>query len=103
MSYVIVTDSGANLPEEIYEQYNICVAPMSFHIDGKEYKSYEKGVKTDLKQFYNMMRNKEAITTSLIDPDAFIKVFSEIFEKTLMKASGSIKLVVIASLLRIML
>lgn len=81
MSYVIVTDSAANLPEEIYEQYNICVASLSFHVDGKEYKSYEEGKKTDLKQFYSMMRNKEMITTSLIDPDTFIGLFSEIFEE----------------------
>ncbi len=80
MSYVIVTDSAANLPEEIYERFNITVISLSFHVDGKEYKSYEKGKKTDLKQFYNMMRNKEVITTSLIGPDEFTQVFSEILE-----------------------
>lgn len=80
MSYVIVTDSAANLPEELYERFDICVASLSFHTGGKEYKSYEKGKKTDLKQFYNMMRNKEIITTSLIGPDEFTRVFSEILE-----------------------
>ncbi len=80
MSYVIVTDSAANLPEEIYEKFDICVASLSFHTGGKEYKSYEKGKKTDLKQFYNMMRNKEMITTSLIGPDEFTRVFTEILE-----------------------
>ena len=39
MSYVIVTDSAANLPEEIYEQFNITVLSLSFHVDGKEYTS----------------------------------------------------------------
>ncbi len=80
MSYVIVTDSAANMPEEIYERYGITVISLSFHVNGKEYKSYEKGKKTDLKQFYNMMRSKEVITTSLIGPDEFTTVFSEILE-----------------------
>ncbi len=80
MSYVIVTDSAANLTEELYDSLGISVVSLSFHVDGKEYKSYEKGKKTDLKQFYDMMRQKEQITTSLIDPDSFIKAFSEILE-----------------------
>ncbi len=80
MSYVIVTDSAANLPEELYEQFGITVLSLSFHVDGKEYKSYEKGKITDLKQFYSMMRNKEMITTSLIGPDEFTQAFSKILD-----------------------
>ncbi len=80
MSYVIVTDSAANLTEELYESLGISVVSLCFHVDGKEYKSYEKGKKTDLQQFYNMMRNKEMITTSLVDPDRFINCFEEILK-----------------------
>lgn len=80
MGYVIVTDSAANLPEELYDKFGITVVSLSFHVDGKEYKSYVKGQKTDLKQFYSMMRNKEMITTSLIGPDEFSTAFSEILE-----------------------
>lgn len=80
MSYVIVTDSAANLTEELYDSLGISVLSLSFRVDGKEYKSYEKGKKTDLKQFYNMMRNKEMITTSLVDPDQFTQAFSKILE-----------------------
>lgn len=81
MSYVIVTDSAANLPEELYEQFGITVLSLSFHVDGKEYKSYQKGKVTDLKQFYSMMRNKEMITTSLIGPDEFAQTFSKILDE----------------------
>ncbi len=80
MSYVIVTDSAANLPEEIYERYGIEVISLSFQVDGKEYMSYEKGKTTDLKQFYDMMRRKEVITTSLVDPARFSALFSSILE-----------------------
>ncbi|MBQ9915041.1 MAG: DegV family protein [Clostridia bacterium] len=81
MSYVIVTDSAANLSEEMYDSLGINVVSLSFHVDGKEYKSYEKDKKTDLQQFYNMMRNKEMITTSLVDPDRFITCFEEILKE----------------------
>lgn len=81
MSYVIITDSCANLPEDLISRYNIEVLPLFFHVGGKEMKSYEKGKKTDFKQFYDMMRKKEMITTSLIDPDRFTEAFSAFLEQ----------------------
>ncbi len=78
MSYVIVTDSSANLPEGLIEQCGISVVPLSFHAGGKELKSYEKGKVTDFKQFYDMMRNKEVITTSLVSPEQFSDFFTDI-------------------------
>ncbi len=81
MSYVIVTDSCANLPESLFEQCDVTVIPLSFHVKGEEFKSYEKGKFTDLKQFYDMMRQKEAITTSLIGPDTFKQFFKEILSQ----------------------
>ncbi len=81
MSYTIVTDSCANLTEELIEQCNIAVIPLFFNIKGKEYQSYEKGQKTDLKQFYDLMREKEMITTSLVDPDRFSRFFTEILKQ----------------------
>jgi len=77
MSYVIVTDTSANLPEEIIEKYEIEIASLSYFINGVEYKGYEKGKKTDLKGFYTKMRNKEDMKTSLASPE----VFSEVFER----------------------
>jgi len=75
MSYVIITDSCANLTDEMIEKNNISIIPLSFHVNGEEYKSYEKGKKSDLKKFYNMMRQKESITTSLVSPDQFTQFF----------------------------
>ncbi|MBE7036125.1 MAG: DegV family protein [Ruminococcaceae bacterium] len=80
MSYVIITDSCANLTDEMIEKNNISIIPLSFHVNGEEYKSYEKGKKSDLKKFYNMMRQKESITTSLVSPDQFTQFFTEYLE-----------------------
>lgn len=77
MSYRIFTDNGSNLTPEMYEQYGIEVLSLKFTIDGKEYVSYKKGTTIDLKMFYDKMRNKEPITTSLVNADEFATAFEE--------------------------
>lgn len=78
MAFELITDTSANLPEEIIEELGIKIVSLSFYVNSVEYKSYEKGKKTDLSQFYDMMRRKEEVKTSLVSPEAF----EEIFEKT---------------------
>ena len=35
MSFSIVTDASANLPQDLVERYNIGVVPLSYILDGK--------------------------------------------------------------------
>lgn len=65
MAYRIVTDSASNLCEEMIDEFGLEVLPLAFMIDGVEHRSYLKGAKTDLRQFYTMMREGKTITTSL--------------------------------------
>lgn len=65
MAYRIVTDSASNLCEEMIDEFGLEVLPLTFMVNGVEYRSYLKGAKTDLKQFYTMMREGKIITTSL--------------------------------------
>ena len=65
MAFQIVTDSACNLTEEMIDQFGLEVLPLTFMIDGVQHRSYLKGQKTDLKQFYTMMREGKVITTSL--------------------------------------
>lgn len=65
MAYRIVTDSSCNLPEDLIDELELEILPLTFMIDGEQYQSYLKGAKTDLKQFYTMMREGKVITTSL--------------------------------------
>ncbi len=65
MAYRIVTDSASNLREEMIDEFGLEVLPLTFMVDGVEYRSYLKGEKTDLKQFYTMMREGKVVTTSL--------------------------------------
>ena len=64
--YVIVTDSTANLPEDMIEKYELEILSLNYYIDGEEHKGYIKGEKTDMAPFYSMMRQKKEITTSLV-------------------------------------
>ncbi|MDO4841204.1 MAG: DegV family protein [Phoenicibacter congonensis] len=64
MSFKIITDSCANLTEELYDRYDISVLPLTFIIDGQPYASYVKEKKTELEAFYKMMRDEKLITTS---------------------------------------
>ena len=69
MNFAIVTDTGANLPENLIEENEILVLSLSFFVDEKEYYSYEPGKKTDLSEFYKMMREKKPIRTSLVNAE----------------------------------
>lgn len=66
MIYEIVTDSSANLTDEIIDKYGINIVSLVFRVGEKEFYSYIKGENTDIKRFYDMMRKGETITTSLI-------------------------------------
>ena len=59
--YIIVTDSTANLPEEMIEKYNLKILSLNYYVDDKEYKGYVKGENNDLSAFYKMMREKKDI------------------------------------------
>lgn len=81
MSFEIVTDSSANLPEELIDKYHLHILTLMFLVGGKECYSYVKGEKTDIKQFYIKMRNKENITTSHINLDACMEMFENLLQE----------------------
>lgn len=81
MDYEIITDSSANLTEELIEKYGIHIISLFFIVDDKEYTSYKKDEKTDISKFYDMMRNGKTISTSTINMSAC----EETFEKVLCK------------------
>ena len=81
MSYEIVTDSSANLTDEIIDQYGINIVSLVFRVGEKEFYSYIKGENTDIKRFYDMMRKGETITTSLISLDLCRETFENILKQ----------------------
>lgn len=75
MGYKIITDTSANLTEEMIEHYHMDIIPLVFRIGEEEFYSYVKGEKTDIKQFYDRMRQGEVITTSLISMEKCQDIF----------------------------
>lgn len=72
----IVTDSTADLSQEIVEQYGIIVVPLTVLIEGK---SYLDRVNIDNETFYGMLRGaKELPTTSQPSPAVFAQVYQSL-------------------------
>jgi len=70
MSFCIFTDSSANVPDEFIDRYHLEVLTLVFRDEnGAEFRSYERGKKTDLRQFYKMMREGSVFRTSLVPPE----------------------------------
>lgn len=80
MSFEIVTDSSANLPEELIRQLGIKVISLSFIIDGEEVMSYSEESETDLRKFYTAMREGKTIQTSLVSTGRFMELFEPLLK-----------------------
>lgn len=81
MSYEIVTDSSANLPEAMIDEFGLSILSLVFRVKGEEYASYIKGEVADLASFYRMMREKENITTSLVNLEKCSELFEDILNQ----------------------
>lgn len=81
MSYEIVTDSSANLTDEMIDEYGVHVLSLVYRIGGDEFYSYVKGRKTNHKHFYDRLRSGETADTSLISMTHCREVFESILKQ----------------------
>ena len=68
----LFTDTSANLPAEIIDEYGIEVVPFSYTIDGVEYIPERE---FDGKAFYAAMRAGSEVKTSMVNAGTFIELF----------------------------
>ena len=68
----LFTDTSANLPVEIIDEYGIEVVPFSYTIDGVEYIPERE---FDGKAFYAAMRAGSEVKTSMVNAGTFIERF----------------------------
>ena len=78
--YVILTDSGSDLPAELALRYDIACLPLSFTISGKTYKNYLDGRELSPKDFYDKERAGEMAVTAAVNMAAFIDVMKPILQ-----------------------
>ncbi|WP_026394262.1 DegV family protein [Acetobacterium malicum] len=81
MKFQIVTDSSANLPDELIEKYDLHILSLLYYIGENEYESYVKGKQTDLTEIYARMRNKEVFTTSCMSIGTCRSIFENILQQ----------------------
>ena len=72
----IITDSGADLPQNIIKKYNIHVVPLTVNIDGKE---YFDGINITSHEFYEKMAAAKTLPKTSQPPAAtFVRVFKSL-------------------------
>ena len=77
MSFTIMTDTSANLPEEFLRENKIKCIAYTFMIDGKEPAVFH----FEGKAFYDDMRRGKIVTTSQISPQRYADFFREELEQ----------------------
>lgn len=82
MDFEIVTDSSCNLLEDMIDDFGLHILPLTFMAEGEDtvYQSYLKGERTDLRQFYTMMREGKIFKTSLPNLADSEKLFRELLD-----------------------
>ncbi|MDD2493691.1 MAG: DegV family protein [Tissierellia bacterium] len=79
-NYVIVTESTADLPVNIIEEFDIKVIPMSFELEGKGYVNYPDNRELQPHEFYQRLKNGQKSITSLVNTACFIEFFEPIIK-----------------------
>ncbi len=81
MSFKIITDSSCNLSPEMLADLGIIHKSLTIvEESGKEIKNYLTDSSFNFKDFYNRLRNKENIKTSLINTDEFTVLFEDVLK-----------------------
>lgn len=75
MSFTIFTDSTANLPDEILDQYQISVVPLSYQMEGQTW-TYPRLSGFGSHAFYEKLRAGAPVSTSLAGSGLFEDAFS---------------------------
>lgn len=67
MAFEIITDSSANLPQNIIEENGLHILSLSYFIEEEEFSSYVPGQANDMSYLFEKMRAKANIRTSLVN------------------------------------
>ena len=79
MSFSIVTDTSANLPTPWLKQHDVTVIPFHYTVNGREMACLDTEAFNGA-AFYTAMRNGTAVTTSQINPQAYIDSITPLLE-----------------------
>jgi len=75
---VISMEATSDITKELAEKYNLCIAPMSFLIDGEEFSTTKHDVVSS--GLYEKMREWKKTSTSQINEENYYEFFSELLK-----------------------
>ena len=77
--YIIVTESTTDLPQDLVNELEITIIPMTFGFENESYLNYPDNRELDIHKFYGRVKKGERSTTALVNS----KTFEEFFEPIL--------------------
>ena len=80
MSYIIMTDTSANIPTAEAAAKGIVVVPLSYNVGGEERFCLDTA-DFDYTAYYESMKNGERITTSQINPQRYVEYMEPILKE----------------------
>lgn len=78
--YVIITDSGADLTQEMAEELDVQVLPLSFTIRGTTLQDRPDHRDMSSQEFYRLIREGEMPTTSAVNVQQYLDLLTPILE-----------------------
>lgn len=78
--YIIVTDATSDIPNEMANELNVKVVPMSFSLGEKNYNHYPDYRELDIKTFYDKQRAGQTSLTTQINVTVYLDFFEEIIK-----------------------
>ncbi len=80
MSFVIMTDTSANLPTAETRKYGIGVIPLSYSVDGTEYTCLDTEA-FHCEEYYESMKTGAKISTSQINPQKYMDYMEPVLKE----------------------
>ena len=78
MAYRIVTDTGCDFPQQMYQEKNLVVVPLAVTYKGQEYTEYTESW---LQEMYAGLRAGESTSTSAVNPEGWANAVRPILEQ----------------------
>ena len=79
-NFTILVDTNCDLPQDYYVENDIKTIPIPFNLDGAQHSGGSWQEITD-KEFYDALRSGGVAGTALINPESYLRVFTEYAEK----------------------
>lgn len=79
-SYVIVTDSSADLSAQMAEKAGVQVLPLRFTVEGKTYYNWPDNREMDPRVFYRVLREGEVATTAAVNISQYLDMLEPILQ-----------------------